>query len=176
MNFPLTTVARAAAQVKRRERQLLQARKELVAAIGAAHDAGEATAAIAEVAGLSRQRISRLLRERRAKKERSPARKCGNRLTRLEGVGRPEEPVEMASLDVPDIDGNEAPVRAKRRQSPLAAGASAQKMLGPGNFVRLAPNALPPPNASGSACQVGVRDSSATVAIAQERFPAVPSG
>jgi hypothetical protein len=63
----LTTVAHAAAQVERRKRQLEQARKELVAAIGAAHEAGEATAVIAEVAGLSRQRISRLLRERRAK-------------------------------------------------------------------------------------------------------------
>jgi hypothetical protein len=63
----LTAVARAAAQVERRERQLGQARKELVAAIGAARDAGEATALIAEVAGLSRQRIWRLLRERRAK-------------------------------------------------------------------------------------------------------------
>jgi hypothetical protein len=65
--FPLTTVAHAAAQVKRRERQLGQAREELVAAIGAAHDAGEATALIAEVAGLSRQRIWRVLRERRAR-------------------------------------------------------------------------------------------------------------
>jgi hypothetical protein len=62
----LTTVARAAAQVERRERELEQARTELVAAIGRAHDAGEATAVIAGVAGLSRQRISRLLRERRA--------------------------------------------------------------------------------------------------------------
>jgi hypothetical protein len=62
----LTTVARAAAQVERRERQLEQARKDLVAAIGLARDAGEATAVIAGVAGLSRQRISRLLRERRA--------------------------------------------------------------------------------------------------------------
>jgi hypothetical protein len=64
--FPLTTVAHAAAQVNRRGRQLGQARKELVAAIGAAHDAGEATALIADVAGLSRQRIWRVLRERRA--------------------------------------------------------------------------------------------------------------
>jgi len=63
----LTTVARAAAQVERRKRQLEQARKELVAAIGVAHDAGDATAVIAEVAGLSRQRISRLLRERMAR-------------------------------------------------------------------------------------------------------------
>jgi hypothetical protein len=65
--FPLTTVAHAAAQVERRKRQLKQARKELVAAIGVAHEAGEATAVIADVAGLSRQRISQLLRERRAK-------------------------------------------------------------------------------------------------------------
>jgi hypothetical protein len=65
--FPLTTVARAAAQVEQRKRQLKQARKELVAAIGVAHEAGEATAVIANVAGLSRQRISQLLRERRAK-------------------------------------------------------------------------------------------------------------
>jgi outer membrane protein TolC len=63
----LTTAARAAAQVARRKHQLEQARKELVAAIGVAHGAGEATAVIAEVAGLSPQRISRLLRERRAK-------------------------------------------------------------------------------------------------------------
>jgi hypothetical protein len=63
----LTTVARAAAQVEPRKRQLEQARKELVAAIAVAHEAGEATRLIAEVAGLSRQRISWLLRERRAK-------------------------------------------------------------------------------------------------------------
>jgi hypothetical protein len=65
--FQLTTVAHAAAQVERRKRQLKQARKELVAAIGVAHEAGEATAVIADVAGLSRQRISQLLREPRAK-------------------------------------------------------------------------------------------------------------
>jgi hypothetical protein len=39
----------------------------LVAAIGVAHEAGEATAVIADMAGLSRQRISQLLREPRAK-------------------------------------------------------------------------------------------------------------
>jgi hypothetical protein len=39
----------------------------LVAAIRVAHEAGEATAVIADVAGLSRRRISQLLRERRAK-------------------------------------------------------------------------------------------------------------
>jgi hypothetical protein len=65
--FPLTTVAHAAAQVERRKRQLEQARKELVAAIRVAHETGEATAVIADVAGLGRRRISQLLRERRAK-------------------------------------------------------------------------------------------------------------
>jgi DNA-directed RNA polymerase specialized sigma24 family protein len=58
---PLGQVRQAAAKVRRAERALLKARKELRAAIVAARENGESLAAIARTLGVTRQRVSQLL-------------------------------------------------------------------------------------------------------------------
>jgi hypothetical protein len=59
----LTRVARAAAAATRAEARAEEARQELYAAIREAHAAGEAVSLIAQVAGVTRQRVWQIVKE-----------------------------------------------------------------------------------------------------------------
>jgi hypothetical protein len=60
---PLTRVARAAAASARAEARAESVREELYVAIREAHAAGEAVNLIAQVAGISRQRVWQIVKE-----------------------------------------------------------------------------------------------------------------
>lgn len=60
----LDRVSRAAEKARRLEPRLEAARKELHAAIRDAHEQGVSVAVLAKVAGISRQRVSVLVRKR----------------------------------------------------------------------------------------------------------------
>lgn len=62
---PLTRVTRAATAQARAEARAEEARQELYAAIKAAHKSGEAVALIAQVAGITRQRVHQIVKEGR---------------------------------------------------------------------------------------------------------------
>jgi hypothetical protein len=59
----LTRVARAATAAARADARAEEARQELYAAIREAHAAGEAVALIAQVAGVTRQRVWQIVKE-----------------------------------------------------------------------------------------------------------------
>jgi hypothetical protein len=60
---PLTRVSRAAAALTRAEARTEQVRQELYAAIREAHAAGESVALIAQLAGVTRQRVWQIVKE-----------------------------------------------------------------------------------------------------------------